>query len=95
MLGREHHRLEAHRLVVFVAQRHLALRVGPQPGQLAALAHLRLALHQTMGERDRRRHQHVGLVGRIAEHQALIPGALLALVLAIDALRDVGDFACR
>ena len=35
------------------------------------------------------RHEHVGLVGRVAEHEALVAGALLALVLAVDALRDV------
>jgi hypothetical protein len=42
-----------------------------------------------VGEADRGRHEDVRLVGRIAEHQALIAGALFALVLAIDALRDI------
>ena len=42
-----------------------------------------------MREGDRRRHEHIGLVGRIAEHQTLVSRALLALVLAIDALRNV------
>ena len=90
MLGGQHHRLEAHRLIVLVAQGHLALGIGPQPRELAVLAHLRLALHQPVRERDGRRHQHVGLVGRVAEHQTLIARALLALVLAVDALGDVG-----
>jgi hypothetical protein len=39
---------------------------------------------------DRRRHQHVGLVGGVAEHQALVARALLASVLAVDAHGDVG-----
>ncbi len=90
MLGGEHHRLETHRLVVLVAQGDLALGVGAQPGELAVLAHLGLALHQAVRERDGGRHQHVGLVGRVAEHQALVAGALLALVLAVHALGDVG-----
>ncbi len=90
MLGGEHHGLDADRLVVLVAQRDLALRIRAQPGELAVLAHLGLALHQPVRERDGRRHQHVGLVGRVAEHQALVAGALLALVLAVHALRDVG-----
>ena len=90
MLGRQDHGLEADRLVVLVAQGHLALGIGPQPGELAVLAHLRLALHQPMRERNGRRHQHVGLVGGIAEHQALVARALFALVLAVDALGDVG-----
>jgi hypothetical protein len=91
VLGGEHDRLDADRLVVLVAERDLALRVGAQPGELALLAHLGLPLHQPVGVGDRRRHQHVGLVGRVAEHQALVAGALLALVLAVDAHRDVGD----
>ena len=39
---------------------------------------------------DRQRHQLLGLVARVAEHQALIAGALLGGIAAIDALRDVG-----
>ena len=89
VLGREHHGLESDRLVVLVAQRHLAFGIRTQPLKLAGLAHLRLALHQAVREGNRRRHQHVGLVGGVAEHQPLVAGALLALVLAVDALGDV------
>jgi hypothetical protein len=88
-MSREHHGLEAHRYIVFIAQRDLAFGVGPQPRQFAVLAHLRLALHQPVRQRDGCRHEHIGFAGGVAEHQALIPGALLALVLTIDALRDV------
>ncbi len=90
MLGGEHHRFQSDRAVILVAQRHLALRIRAQPGELAGLAHLRLALHQAVSERDRRGHQHVGLVGGVTEHESLVARALLALVLAVDALRDVG-----
>ena len=46
-----------------------------------------------MGQLDRQRHQLLGLVARVAEHQALIAGALLGRVAAVDALRDVGRLA--
>ncbi len=42
-----------------------------------------------MRQRDRGRHQHVGLIGRVPEHEALVAGALLALVLAVNALGNV------
>ncbi len=89
MLGREHHGFDADGLVVLVAQRHLALGIRAQPGKPALLAHLGLFLHQAVRERDRRGHQHIRLVRGVAEHQALVAGALLALVLAIHALRDI------
>ena len=38
---------------------------------------------------DRRRHQLVGLVGRVAEHDALVARALLLAVGGVDALGDV------
>ncbi len=90
VLGRQHDGLEAHRLVILVAQGDLALGVRAQPVELALLADIGLLLHEAVRQRDRRRHQHVRLVRRIAEHQALVTGALLALVLTIHALRDVG-----
>ncbi|MOA28895.1 hypothetical protein D3C78_1498720 [compost metagenome] len=42
-----------------------------------------------MREADRRRHQHVGLVAGVAEHQALVAGALVFRLGAVDALVDV------
>ncbi len=90
VLGGQDDSFDAHRLVVFITQRDLALGIRAQPFQLAGLAHLRLALHEPVGKRDGRGHQHIGLVGRVTEHQALVAGALLALVLAIHALGDIG-----
>src|SRR6266849_2715069 len=48
MLSRQDHRFQPHRLVVFVAQGHFALVVRTQARQLAALAHLGLALHHAV-----------------------------------------------
>src|SRR5579862_597592 len=90
VLRREHYGLDADRLVILVTQRHLALGVGTQPRYAPGLAHLSLALDQAMRQRDWRRHQYVGLLRGIAEHQALVAGALFALVLAVDTLGDVG-----
>ena len=42
-----------------------------------------------MREGDGGRHQHIGLTGGEAEHQALVASALLARILAVDTLRDV------
>jgi hypothetical protein len=42
-----------------------------------------------VGEVDRRRHQHLGLVAGVAEHQALVTRALLFRTLAVDTLVDV------
>ncbi len=89
MLRRQHDGLEAHRLVILIAQGDLALGIRAQPVELALLAHIGLLLHQAVRQGDGSRHQHVGFVGGIAEHQALVAGALLALVLAVDALGDV------
>ena len=43
-----------------------------------------------MRERDGGGHQHVGLAGGVAEHEALIARTLFALILAVDALGDIG-----
>jgi hypothetical protein len=90
VLGREHDRVEARDLAVLVAERDLRLRVGPEPRQQATLAHFGLALDQAVREADRRRHQRVGLVARITEHETLVARTLLFGVRAVDAHRDVG-----
>jgi len=77
VLRGEHDGLEADRLVVFVAQRHLALRIRAQPRKLALLAHFGLLLHQAMRERDRRGNEHgrfrwspIALAHRLVKKQA-------------------------
>ena len=89
VLRREHHGIHRHRATVLVAQRYLALGIGAQPRQRAVLAQLRLTLDQAVCVGDRRWHQYAGLVAGVAEHQALIPGALFLVFRRIDALRDV------
>ncbi len=89
VLSGQHHRVHRHRLAVFIAQGYLALGVRTQPAEPAVLAQLRLALHQPVGEVDRRRHQRVGFVGGVAEHQALVAGALFLVLGFVDAHGDV------
>src|SRR5688572_652456 len=89
VLRREHDGVDRDGLVVLVAKRALALRVGTQPRQLAVLANFGLLLDQTVRVDDRRRHVAVGLDRRVPEHQALVAGTLLFGTLAIDTLRDV------
>jgi hypothetical protein len=92
VLARHHDRLDADRHVVDVADRHLGLAVGAEEVDALGLllADLREPVRQLVRDRDRQRHQLLGLVARVAEHQALIAGALLGDVAAIDALGDVG-----
>ena len=88
-LGGQHHRIHRGYPAVLVAHRHLALGVGPQPRQDFLLANLRMPLHQAVGMGDGQRHQNLGLVGGIAEHQPLIPGPLFFGPLPVHALGDV------
>src|SRR3546814_7400434 len=91
MLGRQHDRVDADRDAVLVTQRDLALGVRAQPWQrrLLRFADLRLLLDDAMRVIDRCRHQLLGLVAGVAEHQALVAGALFFRLLAIDTHRDV------
>ena len=79
------------RLAVQIPHGDLRLRIGPQPGQTTIAPHLGLALDQPVREVDRQRHERRRLVAGVAEHQALVAGALVeveALAL-VHALRDV------
>ena len=91
VLARQHDGVDAVGLAVDVAQRHLALRVRAQERQAAVLAQLRLALDEAVRVVDRRRHQLGRLVAGVAEHQALVAGAGVEVVVArlVDALCDV------
>ena len=89
MLGRQHHGLDADRAVVFISKGELALGVRTQPRQGAVLAHLGLAFHQPVGIGDRRRHQHIGLVAGVAEHQPLVAGTLFAVFRLVHAHGDI------
>jgi hypothetical protein len=91
MLRRKHHGVDLRGLAVDVLHRHLALGVGTQPLELAALAKLSLLLHQAVREVDGQRHEAFGLGTRVTEHEALVARALLEVQAAafIHALRDV------
>ena len=98
VLGGEDHRVDTHRtagLVIFDCD--LGLAVGPQIVEKTGLAHLGQAAGHPVGQRDRQRHQLFCLAAGIAEHHALVAGAvlqlgvrvLLALQRAVHAERDV------
>src|SRR5690606_29215740 len=89
VLGRQHHRVDAHHFAAVVTAGDLGFGVRAQPRQQAGLAGFGLTLHQTVAEHDRRRHQHFGFVAGVAEHQALVAGALVFRLGAVHTLVDV------
>ena len=98
VLGRQHDGVELDRLVAVVGDGDLGLAVGPQVGQLAALADRGEPLGEAVGQVDRQRHVLRGVLAGVPEHEALVAGALLvervdgagpALVGGVDALGDV------
>ncbi len=89
VLGGKHHGVDGHRPAILIDHGDLALGVGAQPAEPAFAPHFGLLLHQAMGEGDGGGHQHLGLVGGVAEHHPLVAGALLAWILAVHALGDV------
>jgi hypothetical protein len=99
VLRRQDDRVDRDRDHAVVADGDLRLAVRPQVVELARLAHRGEALGETVGEPDGQRHVLGGLVRRVAEHDALVAGALpveLVVIAAaglerrVDALRDVG-----
>ena len=100
VLGGDDHGVQADRNVVLIVDGDLRLAVRPQVGQGAVLADLGQLPRQPVGQRDRQRHQLRGVVDRVAEHQALVTGALRVqrvrgalnarLVRGVDALCDIG-----
>ena len=103
VLGGEHDGVDADGPVgLVVLDGDLGLAVGPQVGERAVVADGGEPLGEALGHRDRQRHQDVGVVAGVAEHQALVAGALLVhrvdragagLVAGVDALGDVARLA--
>ncbi len=93
MLGRDHHGPDRDGTVFLVFHRHLGLAVGSEPldrGQpVQSLAHRGQPLGHPVGQDDRQRHALPGFPRGVAEHHALIAGAL-GIALAVDPHRDVG-----
>ena len=95
MLRGDHNRRRPYRLAVLVLQGDLALGVGPElrpPARMPVLGH---ALQDHVGILDRRRHQLVGLVAGVAEHDALIAGAEIFVAAGVDTLGDVARLAVQ
>ena len=95
MLGRQHDGVDGHGLVVDIAESELALRIRLQPGQSAVLAHFSLTLHESVRIGNRRWHQHVSLVTRVAKHKPLVACALLVIFAVIHAHRDVAGLSAN
>mmetsp|Transcript_69808 Transcript_69808/g.145924 ORF Transcript_69808/g.145924 Transcript_69808/m.145924 type:complete len:433 (-) Transcript_69808:35-1333(-) len=68
----------------------LGLTVGPQPPEIAVLADVRQLLAESGGHGVGQGHTILGLVGRVSEHDALIAGTDVKILLAyVDASGDV------
>ena len=74
---------------VLVGDRHLALGVGAELGLVAGVARGGHQPEDAMRVLDRRRHQLRRLAAGVAEHDALVAGALVLVAGGIDALRDI------
>ena len=90
VLGRDDDRVDAHRLVVLVLDGDLGLAVGAQVADQVRAAAVGEPLRELVGQQDRHRHQLGRLVRGVAEHDPLVAGALLVVLLLVDAHRDVG-----
>ena len=83
MLAGDDDGLDGDRPVAVVADGDLGLAVRAQVGQLAVLADLGEPLGQAVREPDRGGHVGRGLVARVAEHEALVTGALEVVVVLL------------
>mmetsp|Transcript_8932 Transcript_8932/g.20778 ORF Transcript_8932/g.20778 Transcript_8932/m.20778 type:complete len:484 (+) Transcript_8932:815-2266(+) len=76
--------------LLLVGDGDLRLAVGAEPPERAVLAHVGELLAQLVGEEVREGHAAVGLVAGVAEHDALVAGADVHVVLAdVHAAGDV------
>ena len=99
VLRAHHDGVHALGLVVFVLDGDLGLAVGAQPLQRAVLADVRKPKRQLVRQVDRERHELLGLVDGITEHDALVARALFLLVMDAlpggHALGDIGRLAIQ
>ena len=80
VLGRQYHGVYPDRLAILVIlHRDLGLAIGPQIAHQSLLAHIGEALGHFLGNGDSQRHQLRCLVAGIAEHHALVAGAVVQL----------------
>ena len=93
MLGADDDRVDTQGLTFLrVLYRHLALSVGAEVGHEVKflLANASEFLQEGMGEIEGKRHQRGSLTASIAEHDTLVPCALLFGSGALDPTVDVG-----
>ncbi len=100
MLRRDDDCVDAHGTHAVVFDRYLRLAIGPQPGDVAALARGGEHAGEVVREHDGQRHQFGRLAAGVAEHHALVAGAgqlesivagaFLDFERTVDAERDVG-----
>ena len=88
VLRGNHHAIHARWPAVDIFHGHLRFAVWPQERHMSRLTHFRKPPHQLMRQHNRQRHQFVGFVAGIAEHQALV-----ARAAGIHAHGDVGRLA--
>ncbi len=86
VLGGDHNRVHADRLVPVIADGDLGLSIGAEVAQRAVLADIGKLLGQPVGQPDGRRHQHRCLVAGIAEHDSLVSGTLRIIRIGAGAL---------
>ena len=91
MLRADNDRVSTDGFAVAVAQRYLTLSVGPKEWQSAVLTYNALTFHQAVCIVNRSGHQRGRFRAGIAEHQTLVAGAEIELVIhrVIDALGNV------
>ena len=90
VLGGEDDGVYAGDFAVFIEEGDLAFGVRAQPRQYAFFTYLRLALDETVRVGDGRGHEAWRFRAGVAEHEALVAGALRAFFRTVHALRDVG-----
>mmetsp|Transcript_30132 Transcript_30132/g.86786 ORF Transcript_30132/g.86786 Transcript_30132/m.86786 type:complete len:315 (-) Transcript_30132:61-1005(-) len=96
MLRGDHHCVDLPRLhgavrSLQVLDRHLRLAIRPQPPEQAALAHVGQCLAQARRDGMREGHAILGLVAGVPEHDTLVAGADIQVLLAdMHAACDVG-----
>ena len=105
MLGADHDGVNPDRTpAVVILDGNLGLAVGTQVLEVTVLADLRQLLRQAVCQVNGQRHQALGLVAGVTEHQPLVTGALQielvdgalsVLVGLVDAPGDVGALAAQ
>ena len=89
VLRGQHYCIDTGDAVIFVAKSDLTFGIRAQPGKNPFFAHLGLPLYQAMCISYRRRHQYLGFVCGITEHQALVASPLLFRITSVHSHGDV------